>query len=71
MKIDPNEPAFPSYSDQCGPAHGMTIRTEIASRILAGFMASQIYRGSPEETACAAIECADALIAELNKEQPE
>jgi len=49
----------------------MTIRTEIASRILAGFMASQIYRGSPEETACAAIECADALIAELNKEQPE
>jgi len=68
MNIDPNEPAYPSQNldrvgNPCeGLNYGMTIRAEIASRIMAGLCA--ISRDlSPES----AVYWADALIAELNK----
>lgn len=78
MKIDPNAPAFPT-SDTIYPNgevqygfNGLTIRAEIASRIMAGFAANsasanvsskQLSEYAPRN----AVAMADILIAELNK----
>lgn len=75
MKIDPNAPAFPNsrqYSN--GDIDGLTIRAEIASRVMAGFsanhmMSSQAADWGPENYAAASVKMADALIAELNKSE--
>lgn len=68
--IDPNEPAYPSHGTMGEVVHtGMTIRAEIASRIMAG-IASRESTGerAMNYIVSEAVELADALIAELNKE---
>ena len=73
MNIDPNAPAFPVPDSHHADGqvefgfNGLTIRAEIASRIMAGFAADAEMTGSKEEVASVAVEWADALIAELNK----
>lgn len=66
MKINPDDPAFPlpSFGEP-----GLTIRAELAARAMQGLLASR--EGSSldyEQVASEAVRCADALIAELNKE---
>jgi hypothetical protein len=67
MKIDPNAPAYPASNAQC---HGLTIRADIAARVLAGIVAGQngSLDGSMSVDAKIAVKYADALIAELNRE---
>lgn len=76
MKIDPNAPACSEMKyryrldgsvESCVPVSGLTIRAEIAARVLAGFAASN-SSGSCKEFANLAVSMADALIAELNRE---
>lgn len=65
QKTDPNEYAFPT-----GPAvgNGLTIREFFAAQALQGILASAPIRCSdPVGSAKKARDCADALIAELNK----
>ena len=78
MRVDPNAPAFPQplvdsahglvalpeYDFNCC---GMTIRAEIASRMMAALITSETEMDD-EEAAKAACDAADALINELNKE---
>lgn len=72
MNIEPNEPAYPSQNldrvgNPCeGLNYGMTIRAEIASRIMAT-LSSKDVSASRELLASASVKGADALIAELNK----
>ena len=80
--INSNAPAYPCDEYVDHPAHGrvhrshigeeyssgMTIRTEIASRIMAGFAADCNFRRTVKEAAELAIKWTDALIIELNKE---
>lgn len=67
MKIDPNAPAYPLQEHGDMQSHsGMTIRAEIASRIMAGFAANPNGAMSTID-ADYAVKMADALIAELNK----
>lgn len=81
MNTDPNEPAYPSQNldrvgNPCeGLNYGMTIRAEIASRIMAGLCAGQMVydiainltSGGDAIVAKSSVSLADALIAELNK----
>lgn len=83
MKIDANAPAQPvsrrfneNYMDVGGYARtravqvlagGLTIRAELAARAMQGILASGMYGSMHEVVAELAIQCADALIAELNK----
>lgn len=82
--IYPDNPAFPYVAwdtDSAGETRprysepGMTIRAEIASRIMAGFAAkdgvfgyvSSEAKGLHSRAAAEAVAWADALISELNK----
>lgn len=49
---------------------GMTLRAFIATQIMAGTSSNPEWTGSPQHRASHAVELADALIAELAKEQP-
>lgn len=63
--INPNEPAFPVN----GLSVGMSIRAFISIQILAANIGDErVFGISFEERAKGAVECADALIAELNKQ---
>ncbi len=69
MKIDPNAPAKPSVEyNHDGTIYnqnfGLTIRAEIAARIMAD---NSLYCYDAERAAEIAVHRADALIAELNK----
>lgn len=84
MKIDANAPAFPMpiaatidnalvcAADVPGyhALSGLTIRAEIASRVLAGIKANSITgdHHQPQIAVREAVELADALIAQLNRE---
>ncbi len=73
--IDPNKPAYPTTSSLMNSGFpdvivkettgGMTIRAEIASRIMAGMVSDGGF--FPDEAAANSIEFADALIKALNK----
>ncbi len=81
MKIDPNAPAYPMHDRD---HYGLTIRAEIAARVMAGMFSNtkltleyaDVGGGVLEKTLHiagvsvhkAAIREADALIAELNRE---
>jgi hypothetical protein len=79
MKINPDAPAFPQaafttnnnevviVSHYFKDNAGLTIRAEIASRVLAGFAAGPDTGGTIEQIAEYAVKWADALINELNK----
>lgn len=71
MKIDQNDPAFPT----CDVAahHGLTKREWMAAMICAGMQSSRDgFSEEEDDKQCAylATKQADALIAELNKQQP-
>jgi hypothetical protein len=65
MKIDPNAPAYPY---QLGSQSGLTIRAEIAARIMAGLYSYGAIAGTHKGLAENAVQAADALIAALNQE---
>lgn len=81
MMIDPNAPAYPAktwkqfeldgipvigdWREHLHP--GLTIRAEIASRLMAGMMSDPERYGDIHEFAKWGIEGADALIKALNK----
>lgn len=73
MKTEPHDPAHPlpfafapDGSVVYGFPSGMTKREQIAMSIMAGMMASdRAY--TPELVATRAVQCADALITELNR----
>lgn len=83
--IDPHAPAFlsaektivdPYFVKDDGSqvmktvtTRGLTIRAEFASRIMAGMLADPERQGCAREFAGWAVECADALIHELNREE--
>lgn len=76
MKIDPNAPAYPTGEEldrnleiSVRKVGGMTIRTQIAAMAMQGLLA-QTYWTSTQLVAEYAVDLADALIAELNKEAP-
>lgn len=78
MKIDPDAPACPRTITEYNPGTecrevtsegGLTIRAEIAARVLAG-MASEIGPHINERQAVVtSVRITDALIAELNKDK--
>jgi hypothetical protein len=78
MNIDPNAPSRPTNGKPKHPnkewaeaSDGLTIRTELAARMMAGFAAcSYIGAGTIEDYAEYAVRWADALIIELNKPTP-
>lgn len=73
MKIDPNEPAFamPACQNVHSAVHGLTIRAYMATQIMAAFASRDDWGELKDrEWAHDAVHAADALIAELNKEQP-
>lgn len=83
MKIDPNSPAFPlneEITDRLDQGikiyTGLTIRAELAARAMQGIlskgeaiMSSGETSYHPDNIATYALACADALIAEINKDQ--
>jgi len=74
MSTKGNEPAFPESGGQFGFMHGLTKREYIAAKVLAGVIAQsgiagyECYGITPENAAKASVRCADALLAELDKE---
>jgi hypothetical protein len=67
---DPNAPAFPQYAvnEECEFLPGLTIRAELAARMMQGFIASPVETGrTPAGLAKHSIAMADALITELNR----
>ena len=80
MKIDPNAPAYPNTGAGVSPIGtgpirgGMTIRTKISAMAMQGILAAEsedYCYGDHVTIARHAVKHADALIAELNKEQPD
>ena len=79
MKIDPNAPAHVPVETVERNNHGdyriiftsgMTIRAEIASRLLAGIISSpKLNTDDMTVLAADSVAFADALIAELNREE--
>lgn len=73
QKINPNDPAFPFVEPDttCNVNTGMSIRTQLAATAMKGLLASkQPDSGyNPSFVAEQALEYADALINELNKEK--
>lgn len=66
MKLDPNAPAYPTDEfTQASP--GLTIRAELAARAMQALIAAH-YPIDVASTYTKAMECADNLIAELNRE---
>ena len=85
MKIDPDAPAYPqrnkfSMRDPSDKEHiitidmpGMTIRAKMASMAMQGVLGSRngfLVDCGTENAATWAVQAADNLIAEMNKEQP-
>ena len=78
---NPNEPAFPMAGSTDGngnhtyPEFGLTVREHFAALAMQGILAAQIHgmNNMPSEGpfAAIAVNAADALIAELNKEPPK
>lgn len=71
MKVEPNARAFPfeSARDWNGASFGLTMRAYFAAKALQGLCAADAYEmWAVESIASRAIRQADALIAELNKE---
>ena len=71
MKIDPNAPAMPT-PDTPEQYKGLTIRAELAARFMGAMISGNCSKNISEAIdarplAKAALESADALIAELNK----
>lgn len=75
--MNPNHPAFPRQSEIVSggrtagiePASGITVRAWIATHCIAGMLSNTALHDAPAEKAAVwAAECADALIAELNRE---
>ena len=71
--INPTDPAFPVHPQQTArEEYGLTIRTELAARNMAAILAGDHAGRSTLSTSTVikrAIEHADALMAELNKEE--
>jgi len=78
MNIDPNAPAYPvvhaivpqpGHFTTTPPAQpGLTIRAELAARMMASLLVKEDLRDSdPRNIALNAIACADSLVAELNR----
>lgn len=73
-KITGNEPAivFKTRESPYWETHkGLTIRQEFSGRFMQGLLSNSAFAGRAldcEETSKFAINCADALIAELNKQ---
>ena len=73
MKIDPNASAIPVCDSRFREwSGGLTIRTEIASRNLAGLLANAnlVAGTSPHEVIREAFRYADLFIDKLNEETP-
>lgn len=66
MITDPNAPALPNAD-----SNGITIREHIATMALQGMLADHTRDSTWGEYAEGAVKFADALIAELNKTQPQ
>lgn len=64
MDIESSAPAY--HKD--GSRGSMTVRAEIASRAMAGLLADPNCSAFPDKVAKAAVDYADALIEELNKD---
>jgi hypothetical protein len=63
--LNPSNLAFPAPA---GTVHaGISVRTYIATAALQGLLACDSVNASSADCAKAAVVCADALIAELNK----
>jgi len=69
-KINPNDYAYPQMHgiDNSFVGGGMTIRAQMAAMICAGLVSSPDSTTTMQEDAQSAVAQADALIAELNKE---
>lgn len=72
MKVDPNENAFPVFGEEGRNTfchYGLTKREYFAAQAMQGMIASNEWIADTlERVSKTAIEYADALIAELNKE---
>lgn len=66
MKLDPNAPAYPVHGEH-GSWPGLTVREAFAKHMMGNIL---VGIANPNMQFCArlAVEAADALIAELNKE---
>lgn len=71
MKLYPNAPAYPALYGQTNGADGLTKRELFAAMAMQAFCHPGHNNLSVNISAQAAVEVADALIAELNKEQGE
>lgn len=74
MKLEPHAPAYPFHDkfedgSISGHSYGISIRAEIASRIMAGMYTVSENNFHHVEYAREAVKAADALIEELNKPQ--
>lgn len=69
MNINPQQPSFPYEGSGMPDTIGISIRSHFASLAMQG-MLSNPKAGSRQLICECAVEFADALIAELNKEQP-
>lgn len=71
MKTNPNDLAFPVAAPPNERENGLSKREYIAALAMQGRIASESvsFVGTPESCAEHAVAYADALIAELNKEQ--
>jgi len=67
MKTEPNQPVYPHSSPEAMEQRpSLTIRQAFAMAAMQGLLATDAFFA--QEAAEAAVQCADALIAELNKE---
>jgi hypothetical protein len=73
MKVDPTAPVHPvPHHNQDGSIQhdvhpGMDIRTEIASRCMAGLLATPQNQANIDTSAELAVDAADAIIKRLNR----
>jgi hypothetical protein len=74
MRLDPNAPAYPQgpkdrYGEPIrGEGMGFTVRQEFAKHMMGNVLVG-VDKPNMQVCASLAVEAADALIAELNKEQ--
>ena len=75
MKKNDGGPAFPNKGDGYGPTHnydGMTLRQYYAGQALAGLLSDTgLLRADGRDVSSLAVAVADALIADLEKENDE
>lgn len=67
MNIDPDWPAYPTNEATC--RDGLTKRQELIFRIAAGLASDLSSFGTLNEKASYAMDYADAVLAEMNKEK--